>query len=211
MRNVDLSYIHEWVIVDNGPDKDYPLLLSDNAYDTNGVNNKPVRYYVNGGSAFDSTSGSARKTSDGDTTWYVFEAQMHAAVRSQFRVFDDDGFLRGGTYWIYADSAPPPPDTVAPSYDVFVNAAAVTLTWQGVDVHDGDQTQYRILMDANTNPTTVVSDYKTGSDYTVVGGGSFSATVTPPGNPGTKFWRIEAMDARGSVSAGPVSRFIYNP
>jgi len=54
-------------------------------------------------------------------------------------------------------------------------------------------------------------DFKPGAQYTALGDGRFSATLAPPGVADVKFWRIDARDARGSVTTGPVSRFIYNP
>jgi hypothetical protein len=199
VKKAAASYIKEWVVVDNGASKSYPLILSDNAYDTNGLNNKPVRYYINEGSAFDSTSPSALKTTDGDTMWYLRGSDINDVVEVQFRALDDDGNLAGGTYWVYADSAPPRPELLLPANASTVSGN-VNFKWHIHDRHDKASTKFKLMYYKGTNAPAAVN----GMDFTVGTSLGFNAsdstfTLTGTGLPtGTINWFILAKDQQES-------------
>jgi len=207
-----------WVVVDDGPSKMYPLLLHDNVFDTNGVNNKPVRYYINEGSTFDSTSGSAIKSDNGEMLWYVSEALLHVPVKVQFYVLDDDGFLRGGEFVVFADSAPG--EIVASSDPV---TGGRIISWSGMDKKDSLDTEYRILVkkgnpisESDTTEEFIAKDWTRGNDpefgYDNTGSNPlpFSWTYISDQGSGLYYFQVIARDARGSVSGGNNSYGQFN-
>ena len=198
-------YIKEWVVVDEGPSKNYPLTLTDNALDTNGLNNKPVRYYINEGPTFDSTGSSAQKTDDGNFTWYVRaqDVNTYPPIQIQVRVLDDDGLIQGGTFWVFADSAPPTPTVshTAPSGD------SITIYWKNKDIKDGDSTHYRVLLHQGTEPDPgsaqdIICNWKSGyrvSDDAVY---DWMYRFKMPDNDPKKgyYYQVHSRDRRGTVT-----------
>ena len=196
-----------WVVVDDGVNKNYPLNLVDNAYDSNGINNRPVRYYINDGEIFDSTHISAKKSSDGNFEWYVDEDRVNTnPKRIQFYVLDDDGFLRGGEFVVFADSAP---GEIVATHDAATYGR--TISWSGMDKKDSLDTEYRILVklgssleESDTTEEFIAKDWTRGNDpefgYEPSAPKPFSWTYIPDQGNDTYFYQVIARDARGSVS-----------
>ncbi|MBN1578921.1 MAG: hypothetical protein JW913_20335 [Chitinispirillaceae bacterium] len=193
-----------WVVVDNGPKIEYPLQLSDNAYDTNGVNNKPVRYYINDGFPFDSNAVSAKKNSDGNFLWYVDEDRVNQnPKRVTFAVLDDDEFLRSDTFRVFADSAPVAPNPLNP----VANADSVTLRWQNYDAKDGiSGTHFTIYIDYASAPApTTILQQDAGSLFDW-DGSKYNFTFKPT-SPSFS-WKIITSDQRDTKSSSVTMYYV---
>jgi hypothetical protein len=203
--------------VDNGYDRYYPIHI--NSYDTNGVNNRPVRYYWQGaGQSFDTTRSEPlplRKTNKDTVHWY-FESPNPATpnVAKQFWIaaLDDDGLLRGrmsGTpFVVFADSAPPRPSSLLPG----TSGQNTVLKWQNTtDAKDGMKTQVQIYVcngivcDPSTPlftgewPTLDDARFGTeGSRFTY----TFDCSFSGDGN-----FKVAYKDARGTISESNVAAF----
>jgi hypothetical protein len=206
-----------WTVVDSGWDRSYSIHI--NSFDTNGVNQKPIRYYWQGsGQPFDSSQADQpaifRKTNT-DTVMWPFP---NLGTSNQSRTLwiagrDDDNLLGGrisGTpFVIFADSAPP-----APVVTFAINSSGGVINWRGKDAKDSNQTQYEILVKKGTTdpvePTDVISQYKAGANYSAatIGGFDFSFSLPTQGS-GEYHCLVIAKDARGSVSKSLVAVQAY--
>ncbi len=92
--------------------------------------------------------------------------------------------------------APFPPDLLSPTYGAALNAGSIQFTWSASDA-DGDNLTFSVLLDQNTNPSTVIS-----SDLT---NNSINANLSESG---TYYWKIIATDPSGSNTASGVSTFV---
>ncbi len=202
-----------WVIINNGYDKSYSIHI--NSYDTNGVNQKPVRYYWQGaGQPFDTTQaeqpGIFRKTNQ-DTVVWPFTDMGTANQSRQLWIYgrDDDGLLGGGKFVVFADSAPRP---MTATY----NNSQTKFQWSGLDAKDSLATEYRILVKkgsqlgaGDTTAPFIAKDWTPGSDpafsYTPANALPFTWIFTPIQGSGLYYFQIIARDKRGSISALPLS------
>jgi len=91
--------------------------------------------------------------------------------------------------------APFPADLVAPVMSSLVNGPAITLQWAGADI-DNDIEGYKIYLDTNVNPSTLVG--------TVTAQQLPNVTVATGG---TYYWKIVTTDDAGNSTASPVYQF----
>ena len=93
-------------------------------------------------------------------------------------------------------SHPPfPADLVSPVMSVTIPAGTVTLQWTGGDV-DNDITNYKVYMDSNTNPATLMG--------TVTQTSIANLPVTAGG---TYYWKVITADNAGNATISPVFQF----
>jgi hypothetical protein len=203
-----------WTVVDSGWDRSYPIHI--NSFDTNGVNQKPVRFYWQGsGQPFDSSQADQpaifRKTNT-DTVMWTFP---NLGTTNQSRTLwiagrDDDGLLGGrmsGTpFVVFADSAPPAPVTTSDPV-----TGGRKISWSGKDSKDGNATLYKIIIKKGANPdesVDIVSDFKAGSLYASGGLYDFSYNYLQTGA-GIYYYQVIAKDARGSISRSGIGSFSF--
>ena len=203
-----------WVVVNNGTPNSYPLHI--NSYDTNGVNQKPIRYYWQDAvSPFDSNSTNPaldkEKTTIDSTTWPIRSGEANKGKTLWIYGLDDDGFLRGGQFVVFADSAP---CAISSTSDPV--AGGRKISWSGLDKKDSLATQFRILVKKGSQPDTsdnspdIAKDWTAGSDpsfnYTPANLKPFSWIYTPPTGPqATYYYQIISRDPRGTKTAGQFS------
>jgi len=183
--------------------------LTTQASDSNGT---IVRYYWDERETFDSTTLTAdRKTPD---PWFDRVVGTNDVDRSWFiwiYALDDDGFMRGGQYLIYADGAPVAPTLTAPEADAFFSSAGdpVPLEWTGFDHHDGTATEYAIMLKPSgpDTPEDTLHGFMPATSYTlendVVG-----FTFTPE-TQGIYTWRVIARDMHGLVTTSATRQFSH--
>ncbi len=140
---------------------------------------------------------------------YVPPAPLPAATRHYWRIVADDG--RGGRttgpLWTFVTATPPvneppsAPENPSPADDAQQVPVASVLTWMGGDDPDLDPVVYVVFLqrDNANDPDSVAT----------VAEKSYS----PPAalDPGAEYyWRIEARDARGARTSGPIWHFTTN-
>jgi hypothetical protein len=197
-----MSYIKEWVVINNGTgiNKNYPVHI--NHFDTNGT---IVKYYWN---SSNSIAGATVTTTD--TIMPVFTSM------TPFNLFifgrDNDSLLSAstGSYVVFPDSAPRP---ITATSDPITGGRK--LSWSGLDAKDSLTTEFRILVKKGSQPDTsanspdVVKDWTPASDavfaYTPANTNPFTLTYTPTGGTGTYYYQIIARDKRGTKGMGPNS------
>ena len=192
-----------WVVVDKGY-RDY--YYRPYAYDTNGTVDT---FY------FSQTSNinDAVKTTIDSMIYNVSDLTVNRGSVRYIWVKDDDGFVTGGIFRVYADSAPPVPSLVGPPADSMVNAGgSVTLRWKKDDVHDRKETKFQVVLWNVAGDTTRV-DWTPGTTYFTNNDGTdnhFAYTYTPnyPASR-TVFWRVDAKDAQESSTKGSQLQFLY--
>jgi len=91
--------------------------------------------------------------------------------------------------------APFPADIVAPAMSSTIYGPTTTLQWDGSDL-DNDIDTYKVYMDTNANPTTLVGTV---------------STETLPGvaitSGATYYWKVVTHDEAGNSTASPVYQF----
>lgn len=194
-----------WVVVDSGHGIDYNLHV--NSMDTNGT---ILKYYWNEAGA--GITG-ADSTDIDSFPRRIGENDINDDFSMWIYALDDDGFLNGKQFTIFADSAPRQPQTVDD-----VNGSSVTIAWSGKDSKDQDNTLYSILLKNGGTPgdgDTLVSfnagnsvTFEDGSD---IGGNDFKYVFTPADGNGTYNYRVIAKDARGTIVESADQNFYYSP
>jgi hypothetical protein len=202
-----------FVVINNGAGVSYNLHI--HAYDTNGVNFKPVRYYWSEESSFDSTSVNTVKTNDTARSRTIGTLEINHGWTSWIYARDDDGLVRGRQFTIFADSAPP-----APTFFTFAQSSdSVILKWTAVqDAHDGLKTQVQIYIAQGTTSTPstplftgslpTLGDSRFGSEN--VGGIQCYTYKFKCSFSGAGRWSVMLQDARGSQTLGnpSISSFV---
>jgi hypothetical protein len=198
-----------WIKVDNGIAN--PYYYNINHFDTNGTISK---YYWSSSqwtSLADTNSGTNTVV---DSTTYIFtEGFLHTGLARYIYAKDDDGIFGGGRFLVYGDSAPQALDV----YTAGISGGNVTFYWAGKDVKDLNQTEYKIVMKRNTDPTdndSILVDFKAGAQYTNsdLPAYDFKTTIpiTPPdGLHGQYKYRIIARDSRLSITRSDIDNFPY--
>jgi hypothetical protein len=183
-------------------DKDYgTYYYRPNHNDSNGV---IQRYYF--GSNSDTNAAFYKGPLD-SAQYAVTDLVINKGATQYIFGRDDDQYIGGGKFIVYADSAPPMPDIIATNGD-----GGVKLMWSGKDVKDGDATQYRILLKQGVSPTNtdVLQNYKAGTLYTAGDAGYQFKFAFTGGTTGSVYkYKIIAKDARGTESASTEQSFIY--
>jgi hypothetical protein len=203
-----MSYIKEWVIVDGNYGRYYSIHI--NAYDTNGLNNKPVRYFFQEyGQPFDTTQTEPlplRKANTDTVMWY-FSVTGTPNQTKQFWIaaIDDDKLLRGkisGTPWIvFADSAPPKPGMVSPQ-----TPDSVLIRWNNYDAKDGpDSTIFEVLIGPLNGTPTTRKIIQAGALFTKVNG---YYTYKIEQATASFSYRVIAQDKRGTRSLGDPQNYV---
>jgi hypothetical protein len=188
-----------WVVVDKGSGENYTLHVR--SMDTNGV---IQRFYWHEAATFDSTSGSCVKTADSTRTRLIGALEVNHGWQSWIFARDDDGFVRGNRFVVFADSAPPMPQPYNP---VAGTLDTVTLRWSNYDLKDGrDSTLFEVYVGyGGAAPTTLLYSVKgalygwDGSRYLY----KFKPTQA------SFSWKIRAIDTRKTAS--DCSRQDYAP
>lgn len=184
------------------PSTDGTVTFSVQSDDTNGT----IAYYQ-----WDRGADGSIQASGADSILFYDQINLDVALRWAVRVRDDDSLAAADTFWVYPDSPPPAPDTVSPGWDQVVSDSTVQLVWENVDQHDQGMTRFAVLLDANTPPSDSACGFAPGTTYEAVSGNRFGFTVPLSGEAGVKYWRVLACDRSGSITAGPISRFLYVP
>lgn len=202
------------MIVDQATPNSFPLEV--NSFDTNGIDQKPVRYYwQDAAMPFDSNSTNPaldkEKTTTDSTSWPVRAGEANEGKMIWVYARDDDGLVRGGEFVVFADSVPPRPEAYTPG----IVSDSVTIHWKGMDVCEGSETEYRIVWKADADPTIddVVMDYREGNTFENSGIGNYTYKVklpieTPSGS-GTIYYQVIARDKRLSTTQSVVDNFPY--
>lgn len=123
-------------------------------------------------------------------SWYVVSKSTSSAQNTQSAKWK---FYNAGSG--IQNYAPFPADLVEPAMSSTVSTATVNLVWQGGDV-DNDITQYKVYMDTNANPTTLIGTASSGSFGPV----SVAANKT-------YYWKVVTTDAAGNSSTSPLFQF----
>ena len=91
--------------------------------------------------------------------------------------------------------APFPADAVAPLMSSWVYGPIVSLQWTGSDI-DNDIVNYKIYLDTNANPTTLVGTVtqKTLAGIAITSGATY-------------YWKVVTTDAAGNAAISPVYQF----
>jgi hypothetical protein len=190
-----------WVIIDSGVGRNYPIRIQH--YDTNGT---MANYFWN------EAGPSLGRSTTTDTIQRNFGANE---VNSGFSYWiygrDDDGFTRGGKFVVYADSAPPKPETYPdPAVD------SVTIYWKGKDAKEGNQTEYLILLRENADPDTlnsadIISNWRIGYSISDDNTYDFMYRFKMVDNVPNKMfrYRVLARDKRLSISRSDIANFPY--
>jgi hypothetical protein len=194
-KTMQSRYVEEWVVINNGAGKPYPIRIKHN--DTNGT---VVNYYWN---EADSTLG--RKTMT-DTIMRNFSITEIRYPGFPMWIYgrDDDSLIAGGRFVVFADSAPPTPQPFNP----IANAdSTVTLRWANYDIKDGkDSTSFQIYIGYNgTAPATLLINQKGAKFGWDRNRYLYSFKPTQQ----AFSWKIRTTDARQSVSE--CSRQDYAP
>jgi hypothetical protein len=190
-----------WVVVNNGPGY---YKLHANAYDTNGT----IRmYYWNDNQGWVDSS-----STDSSDSYQIRLSDMNNSLGTSFTfgVRDSKTLFTQANFVVYADSAPP-----APTVYAVAGTDSVTIYWKGKDMHDGNATQYKVLVNNGSATDTsqqqeILSAWKSGYsaasdlvqyDY------RFKFKVVHSSN--LYFYEVLTRDARGSVSASAIPTFVY--
>lgn len=120
-------------------------------------------------------------------SWYVAAKKSASTVNSETWKFYNAGDA-------VTTHAPFPADVVSPVMSSTVNGPNVTLQWTGSDI-DNDIAEYKVYMDSNNNPTTLVNN---------VTAQQLAVTVT---SGGTYYWKVVTADEAGNQTASPVYQF----
>ena len=91
--------------------------------------------------------------------------------------------------------APFPAEIVAPAMSSSLQGPTVTIQWEGADP-DNDIVEYKVYLDGNTNPTTLIS---TTAQQTL-------ANVAIASNT-TYYWKVVTKDSAGNTSTSPIFQF----
>ncbi len=91
--------------------------------------------------------------------------------------------------------APFPAEIVAPAMSGSLQGPTVTIQWEGADP-DNDIVEYKVYLDGNTNPTTLIS---TTAQQTL-------ANVAIAANT-TYYWKVVIKDSAGNTSTSPIFQF----
>jgi len=91
--------------------------------------------------------------------------------------------------------APFPADAVSPLMSQTVYGPAITLEWAGSDL-DNDIEDYKVYMDTNANPSTLIGTVTTQTlgNVAVAAGGTY-------------YWKVVTTDEAGNITASPVYQF----
>ncbi|MBN1758575.1 MAG: hypothetical protein JW863_09670 [Chitinispirillaceae bacterium] len=185
-----------WVVVDNGAGF---YRIHANASDINGT----IKMYY-----WDDLQGWNDSSETDSSTAYQFRnVDMNNGIPFHIRVRDDDGFVRGDTLVVFADSAPPRPA----SFAYGISSDSTVLKWEkAVDVKDGIETQVQIYIKyGNTDepdsalfqePWPSLDDSRFGEE-TISGLGLHATYTFKPSTSGR--WRVVLRDRRGTESVGP--------
>jgi hypothetical protein len=141
-----------------------------------------------------------------DVPKWTMTVTSNALYEMKAQVRDDDGIMSAPyLFYMYTD-APPLAPTVTHSAS---QGDSVTIYWKNKDIHDGDFTEYRVLLATgdepdSTNSAHIFSDWKSG--YQAAGFGSYEYKIRialPESNPfGSTdyFYQVHARDNRGSIT-----------
>lgn len=122
-------------------------------------------------------------------SWYV-SANKTSGTTAKSEIWK---FYNAGT--ATTSHAPFPADLVSPEMSSTVNGPSVTLQWAGSDV-DNDIDGYKVYMDTNASPTTLVG--------TVTAQKIEGVTVATGG---TYYWKVITTDDAGNSTISPVYQF----
>jgi hypothetical protein len=179
-------------VVDKGP---RTYLLHVNSYDTNGVNQQPVRFYWNDNQGWTDTTTI-------DSASYQFRlADINHATRFTIGAKDDDSLLTQKDFWVIADSAPPAPSATF----MEPGNAQVQIKFKNLDVIDDSLTNFAIVLGSSANnlSDTLVNFTQAKASTFVKASGWFTYTFDPSATKGytTDFYfMVIARDSRGSIS-----------
>src|SRR5690554_715546 len=147
-----------WVVVDDGYTRSgVEYYVKINAYDTNGT---IINYYFANTPWPDSGTVSSINSIEHE----VNSLNLHNGMTKYIHARDDDGFLRGGEFVVFPDSAP---GEIVASYSDQHNR----FQWSGMDKKDSLDTEYRILVklgssleESDTTEEFIAKDWTRGND-----------------------------------------------
>jgi hypothetical protein len=180
-----------------------------NSFDTNGVNNLPVKWYWNATASLTGATVTSVDSVPIDIMQGMNPFPIGSPQTRYIAARDNDSLLTRviKSFQVYADSAPPTPSIVADKV-----GSVVTILWKNKDAKDGDATQYKIIIKKDSSPTItdILVDYKAGSQYDAgTSGYDFKYSFTPTTGSGTYSYKVIAKDARGSENSSIEGAFIY--
>jgi hypothetical protein len=198
-----------WVVINNGYDKIYPIHI--NSMDSNGINQKPIRYYWQGaGQPFDSTqieqTSIFRKTNTDTVMWTFLDLNTPNQTRNLWiAARDDDGLLRGRTIapsWVvFADSAPPKPGMI----DAQTTPDSVLIRWDNYDAKDGpDNTIFEVLIGSYNGTPTTTRIIQAGALFPKANG---HYTFKIEQSSASFSYRVIAQDKRGTRTLGELRNY----
>ena len=172
-------------------------------YDTNGTI-QTFYWAMNSVTGLDTAHAYSKGPAD-TLVYNITPTGLNAAFQMAVFGKDDDGNVGGDTFWLFPDAPPPVPEILNPALGDITNG--LTLRWQNQDAKDGTATQFQILISyTSADPSTVLSAYKPGTQYTI-SGSEYRFTFKPTS--GTFKIQVIAKDARGSTTASDIAAYSY--
>lgn len=126
-------------------------------------------------------------------TAYSWTVTSKSNSASQPAVSEKWKFYNAGTG--VTNYVPFPAEAVAPPMSSTVSGPTVTLQWSGSDV-DNDISSYKVLLDTNTNPATVIG---------TTSANNLSGIAVASGS--TYYWKVITTDSAGNSSDSAVFQF----
>jgi hypothetical protein len=123
-------------------------------------------------------------------SWYVISksnSSEQTAVSPKWKFYNSGN----GTQ----NYIPFPADVIEPPMSSTISGATVNLIWSGGDA-DGDITEYKVYMDSNASPSTLIGTVTTES----LNGISVTANTT-------YYWKVITKDSAGNTSGSTVFQF----
>jgi hypothetical protein len=171
-------------------------------FDATDPNGSCNRFYFDFNAPFtDTTNVNAKTDSPSFSPLNIQAASVNTGIQIAVYARDDDGNVTQRIFILYPDSRPPDPVLVYPksTTPAFGEADTVTLTWTGMDTHDGLKTEYMIyLRHPGGIAETVLKPLAPGTSYireTINNVVHFKFKFLPPAEQvGIYYWRVESKD-----------------
>jgi len=148
------------------------------------------------------------------TPFYTTDLQKNVLRELKVWCKDNDGISSEPLYcWVYPDS---PPDTPIVYADPISITDSVTIYWRGKDFKDKNETEYTVLLRANSNPDSsknedIISSWSSSYEPSSLGAYDFMYRfpLTPSGGLITYNFRVIARDKRLSITQSVIDNFPY--